>query len=56
MLREQAAILRRLAESFDIPALKADLLRLADRCEELAADVADEVSGTRRPGGRPFPG
>jgi hypothetical protein len=44
MLREQAAIMRRLAESFDIPAIKAELLELARRCDELAAELAAEIS------------
>jgi hypothetical protein len=52
-LKEQAAILRRLAESFDVPALKNDLLKLAQRCEEMAAEVATQLSGPGRPLGKP---
>ena len=36
VLREQASLLRRLADSFDISQMKADLLNLAQRCEALA--------------------
>ncbi len=39
-LREQANLLRRLAESFEMPQIKEDLLNLAERCDQLAASVA----------------
>ena len=42
LLRSQAEVLRRLAESFDIPDLRRDVLALAVRCEELAAQVLHE--------------
>ncbi len=44
VLREQAAMLRTLADSFDAPEIKADLLALADRCDQLAARVARQIS------------
>ncbi len=36
MFMEQARILRSLATTFDVDSMKADLLRLAKRCEEFA--------------------
>ena len=38
VLRSQATVLWRLAESFDIPLIRYDLRALAIRCEELAED------------------
>ena len=51
VLKEQAAILRSLARSFEaVPALREDLLRLGERCEQLAADVEREIRDRlRRP-------
>ena len=49
MLREQAAIMRRLADSFDVPAIRAALLDLAQRCEEMAVEMAAEISRLRTP-------
>ena len=43
-LRQQASILRSLAKSFDTPELRADLLVLAKRCEELAEDAQREIT------------
>ncbi len=42
--REQASALRKLAESFDMPDIKEELLNLARRCDLLAIRVAREVS------------
>ena len=43
-LHEQARILRMLATSFrDAPALSGDLLILAKRCDELAAEADREI-------------
>ena len=42
-LREQSAILRTLAESFDEPTIRADLLALAQRCERLAEVVIAKI-------------
>lgn len=39
-LKDQANLLRRLAESFEAPQIKEDLLNLATRCDQLAARVA----------------
>jgi hypothetical protein len=39
-LREQASILRKLAESFDDQVIRGDLVRLAERCEDLANKIA----------------
>lgn len=39
-LREQASILRTLAESFNDAVIRGDLLRVADRCEDLATRIA----------------
>ena len=46
-LRQQASILRSLAKSFDAPLLRADLLVLAKRCEELADEAVREISERR---------
>lgn len=37
-------MMRRLAESFDIPQIREEIMRLAERCDELAAKVAREIS------------
>jgi len=39
-LREQASVLRKLAESFDDEVIRSDLVRLAERCEDLATKIA----------------
>jgi len=44
ILKEQAAVLRSLAASFDDPTIRADLLNLADRCEQMAAAAARFIS------------
>ena len=41
-LREQANILRALAQSFESPALRENLLYVAKRCEDLAAQAERE--------------
>jgi len=46
-LRDQANLLRRLAESFELPQIKEDLLHLAARCDELAANVARALADER---------
>jgi len=46
-LRAQAGLLRRLAASFDSPQIKEDLLRLAGRCDGLAADLSRQASAQR---------
>jgi len=45
-LREQASVLRALAASFDDASIRADLVRLAERCEELAARMAAAIQQT----------
>jgi hypothetical protein len=47
-LRNQAQVLRRLAESFDIPDLRRDVLAIAARCEELAANILREEAEAQR--------
>ena len=42
-LREQASILRAVAASFDDEVIRTDLLRLAQRCDELAARMAAAI-------------
>jgi hypothetical protein len=42
-LRKQASLLHRLAASFDSPQIKEDLLRLAGRCDRLAADILQQL-------------
>jgi hypothetical protein len=42
-LREQASILRAIAASFDDDVIRADLLRLAERCEELATRMTAAI-------------
>jgi hypothetical protein len=42
VLREQAKILRALAETFDTPRIQDQLLAIAKRCDALAASVEDE--------------
>jgi hypothetical protein len=44
MLRDQARTLRQMAESFDNPQTKEDLLNLATRCDQLATRIAREIS------------
>ena len=52
VLREQAQLLRNLAESFEMPEIRQDLFRLADRCEQLAAKLTRELAERRiRPPG-----
>ena len=46
-LREQANLLRRLADSFETPQIKEDLLNLAARCDQLAASVARLLADER---------
>jgi len=46
-LREQADLLRRLAESFDSAQIKDELQNLASRCDQLAAKVAREIAEQR---------
>jgi hypothetical protein len=41
-------VLRRLAESFDIPDLRRDVLAIAARCEELAANILREEAEAQR--------
>ncbi|HLI10543.1 MAG TPA: hypothetical protein VKY65_02995 [Alphaproteobacteria bacterium] len=43
-LREQAEIMRGLAETFDMPAIKEKLLALAAQCEALANDLEAEAA------------
>ena len=43
-LKEQADLLRRLADSFEMPRIKEDLLNLAERCDQLAAKAARELA------------
>jgi hypothetical protein len=43
-LRDQAKLMCRLAESFDAPQIKEDLLNLAERCDLLATRVARELA------------
>ena len=47
LLREQAQLLRKLAESFEMPEIRQDLFNLADRCEQLAAKLARELAERR---------
>jgi hypothetical protein len=52
-LREQALVMRALAQTFDSPALRSELMVLAKRCEELAGEAAREISQRQsRPIGR----
>ena len=52
VLREQAQLLRKLAESFEMPEIRQDLFNLAERCEQLAAKLARELGeGRTRPTG-----
>ena len=48
-LQEQAELLRQLAKSFDMPTVKEDLLRLAERCDRLAQKILREVMVQRGP-------
>ena len=48
MLMEQARILRSLAATLDVAAMKEDLRRLAKKCEEIAR--AKEASGETETG------
>jgi len=50
-LREQADVLRAIAQTFDDPVIRGDLLRLAERCEALAAQIVGAVQRDQsRPG------
>jgi hypothetical protein len=51
MLREQASVLRSLAGTFADDVICQDLIRLAERCEELAAKAG---SGTREAPSNPI--
>ena len=51
MLREQASVLRSLAGTFADDVICQDLIRLAERCEELAAKAG---SGTRETPSNPI--
>jgi hypothetical protein len=42
-LREQARVLRSLASSFDAHVIAQDLTKLAERCEELAAQIEHSI-------------
>ena len=42
-VKEQAAALRSLAESFDLPQIKEELLFLAERCDRLAVLITREL-------------
>ena len=42
-VREQAAALRSLAEIFELPQIKEELLFLAERCDRLAVLIAREL-------------
>jgi len=55
MLRDQASTLRAIAATFDDAVIRGDLLRLAERCEELAAQivVAAQRDLSRRPTDKP---
>jgi hypothetical protein len=39
LFREQASLLRAIAGTFDARTVRAELLELAARCDELAADI-----------------
>jgi hypothetical protein len=41
LLREQAALLRTVAGSFDIPSIRDQLIALATHCEELAKSLEE---------------
>jgi hypothetical protein len=58
VVREQAATLRALTESFESPQIKEELLFLAERCDRLAVLMTDEIFDRRsRPiSGKPRPG
>ncbi len=43
-LREQASALRLLATYFEANLIRDDLLRLAERCEELADEIEREIT------------
>jgi hypothetical protein len=43
ILREQASVLRALARSFDIPAMRDQLLDVAARCEALARSIEENL-------------
>jgi hypothetical protein len=47
-LRDQAAIMRRLARTLGVASLRADLLELADQCETLARSAARHDAPKRR--------
>jgi hypothetical protein len=44
ILQEQSVLLRKMAESFDDPTMKSDLLNLAEQCDRLAAAAARKIS------------
>lgn len=43
MLREQAEVLRSLASTFGSEVIRQDLIKLAERCEELAARIEQSI-------------
>ena len=42
-LREQARVIRSLAGTFDDGAIRHDLAQLAERCEELASQIEQNI-------------
>ena len=53
VLRSQAHVLWRLAESFDIPELRHDIRAIAAACEEMADDLLREEAEDQRQAARP---
>jgi hypothetical protein len=46
VLRQQAKIMRSLAESFGSPSIRDDLIGLAKRCEALASEIESKHRDT----------
>jgi hypothetical protein len=44
LMLEQAQQLRRLADTFDDPAIRAQMLDLAERCERVAAGMTELIN------------
>jgi hypothetical protein len=47
-LKSQAEVLRRLAESFDVPELRQSVLAIAVRCEQMVSDILRDETQAQR--------
>jgi hypothetical protein len=48
-LKEQAALLRGIAKTFDIESIRDRLMALASQCDQLAGDIKADLSNRKPP-------